>query len=76
MVLSSTNCIRSLSLEIMLTFLFVFLAMFEYVAIKSSASKPSISTTGKPMALVASLIIENWGINSSGGSDLLALYKS
>ena len=51
----------------------MFLAIVEYVAIRSSASKPSISTTGKPIAFVASLIIENWGIKSSGGSDLFPL---
>ena len=42
-----------------ITFFFISWARDAYVAIKSSASKPSISTTGKPIASVAFRIIEN-----------------
>ena len=53
---SSTNCIKSLSKEEITQLYPSFFAIFTMVAITSSASTPSISTIGNPIALHMALI--------------------
>ena len=73
---SSTNCIKSLSKdEITLLKLFS-LAILTNVAITSSASTPSISIKGKPIALQTFFSGTNCSRKSSGIGGLFALYES
>ena len=75
LILSSINCIRSLSEEIIVTLMPWLLAVFANVAIRSSASKPCFSNISILSAETASLTRGNWGINSSGAGGLWDLYS-
>ena len=68
------NCIKSLSPEIIVTFLFASMAARAYDAIKSSASNPLSSIDGILKASGTFFIKSNCGFKSSGGSPRLALY--
>ena len=72
---SSTSCIRSLSNDEMTHLYFAFFAICEIVAITSSASTPSISIRGNPIARQIDLTGANWSLRSSGIGGLLALYS-
>ena len=70
------SCMRSLSDEIIVTSPPLAQASLAYVAIRSSASNPSISMQATLKARTASRINGNCGINSSGSGGRLALYLS
>ena len=72
---SSTNCIKSLSSDETTAFTFLSLAVLTNVAITSSASTPSISISGNPIALQISFKGFNCSRKSSGMGGLLALYS-
>ena len=72
---SSTNCIRSLSSDETTALNFLSLAVLTIVAITSSASTPSISIKGNPIALHISFKGFNCSLKSSGIGGLLDLYS-